>query len=189
MAILPLGLLSALSQKYLDLLARPLQNLGEKPQRTRRQPIHEVLVHEAPEQLELCALVPHPERPLECLDIHTYEPRLTQHRREAPRTRGIEPRLARRFNKQLGPAHERGRRGRDACVHAADGERDLLALEVAAGAEVGVGLGEEARPVFDGCDHGARVDVVEGAAEEPVFLAVIDEEFDVWRHGFGLDGA
>lgn len=40
---------------------------------------------------------------------------------------------------------------------------------------------EEAVPVLDGGDHGAGVDVVEEVVEDPVLIAVVDEECAVWR--------
>jgi hypothetical protein len=33
---------------------------------------------------------------------------------------------------------------------------------------------EEEVPVFDGCDHGAGMDVVEEVVEDPVLVGVID---------------
>lgn len=66
---------------------------------------------------------------------------------------------------------------------------DLLALDVAAGAQVGEGLREEGGPVAHGAVEDARVHVVEVVVREgPRLLDVIDLVFDVGGGEARLDG-
>jgi len=52
----------------------------------------------------------------------------------------------------------------------------VVEFEVAAGFEVVVGLLDEARPVGEAGDHGARKDQVEGRGVGPVFFDVVADE-------------
>lgn len=87
----------------------------------------------------------------------------------------------------VGPLVQRRVGGHGAVV--GDGGQDVDDLEPPTGGQVLHALLEEARPVGEGDGHEARVDVVEGLAEGPVVLEVVDLELDVGGHEAGLDGA
>jgi hypothetical protein len=55
---------------------------------------------------------------------------------------------------------------------------------------VGVGLGEETRPIGNGTAHGAHFDEVEGFAggEKPLGFCVVDLELKVWWNPWLVSG-